>query len=213
LPGDRRPRRKSWPLLWLLVPLLGAGPPPNGAAPLPRCGVPQVDLGDGFHAALYMFAGSPEFMLTYDVPRSAIVLHGATLGEAFAPRIVFYAVDAPPGEYRSLHIENSFDVRDQGGRRITSYIPHVECGEGRTLDTTDLVPSDEQVRACFEAMQRTGGFRISFLHRASEPPFFVAEGQWPLHAKIAAVRARWRSEIERFRLDQCRLMQPPPPPD
>ena len=207
------PGRNRWRRLLPFALLLGAAPPPGSAAEPPYCGAPQLDLGDGFHARLYMFAGSPQFMLTYEVPRSAIVLHGATLGQTWTPQIVFYAVDAPPGEYQDLHIGEIFDLRDEGGRRVASFIPHVECGDGLTLDTAALVPPADQVRACFEAMQRTGGYRISFAHNQGEAPFFVAAGQWPLRAKVAAVRARWRSEIERFRLGECRFMPPPPPPD
>ena len=202
--------RRWWQALPAIF-LAGAANPPTAAAPLPRCGAAHLELGDGFHANLYMFEGSPEFVLSYDIPAEAIALRGASVGIT-PPQIIFYFVDTPAESYRTLSIGYQLGLRDSSGAWLHSYVPHVECGNGVTLDTPALVPSPAQHLACFQAMQDSGRYRLSFSPRRGEPPFGVIEGQWPLRAKVEAVRETWRRETERARRGQCRF-SPPPPPD
>jgi hypothetical protein len=149
--------------------------------------------------------------MSYDVPRGALAPSGVALGDTPA-EIDIYAIDEPATNYPRLQIDYFPDMRDASGNRINSYARHVDCGDGRDLDTHELVPPQAQVHACFEAMQRTGGYRFSFSPRQGEPPLLVTAGHWPLRDKVEAVRAVWRRESERARLGQCRFMPPPPPP-
>lgn len=199
---------------WIAMPcllLLGAAQAPD-PAPLPYCGASRIELGDGFHARLYMFAGAPDFFLSYDIPADAIRLHGASL-DGTPPQIIFYFVDPAAGTYPSLSISYQIGLRDAAGVSINSYFPHVECGNGITLDTPELVPPPAQHLACFEAMQASGSYRLSFSRRRGEPPFGTIEGRWPLRAMVNAVREVRRRELEREGLGQCRFKPAPPPAD
>jgi hypothetical protein len=210
---------------------------PVRAADPPWCGGRNLDLSAGFHANLYMFGGSPQFSLTYDVPASGTLTGDALLG-ATPVRITFVGVDAPPSEPWVLNIGyENLDLRERDGRRLMPDYFRLECGDGAELTlasnhiaSPNLPPGRSdfmsvftggyrpdrlrpETDACFEEMQRTGRFRFSLSRRRGDAPVLVLEGTWGLRAAVHAVRALWRRDIERARIGQCRIMPPPPPPD
>jgi hypothetical protein len=195
-----------------------------------------MDLGDGFHATLYMEEGSPQFSLAYDVPAGGTIVNDAILART-PVQITFGYIDAPPSTPWGLTIGyRNLDLRERNGHRLDPEAFRLECGPGVALSLfshgmpTAYPPGPTEFAsvfsagyrpdrlrpetgACFEALQSSGHFRFSLGRRAGEPPSLVLEGAWPLGAAVERVRALWRREMERARLGQCRLAPPPPPPD
>jgi hypothetical protein len=223
---------------WRALPIMLAATlmaQPIQAADPPWCGARDRDLGDGFHATLYMMDGSPEFRLVFDVPAGGTIVNDAVLART-PVQIIFGFVDAPPSSPWGLTIGyRNLDLRERNGHRLDPDIYQLECGPGVALS---LVSSHDRSRefppgptdfsslffagyrpnqlrpetnACFEALQRSGHFRFSLGRRQGEPPSLVLEGAWPLAAAVERVRALWRRDMERARLGQCRLAPSPPP--